>query len=186
MACTVMVDSVVACVVVACMVMAYIVMACVVMARRRMLSRDRQNLRTGTCCTSDVVGTTYWSSKNRDRQHIGHHGPGRQHIGHHGPGRQHTGCDGPGRHSLCRAPVCVHACMRACSSGGAVRCGAVRSTGLLPFFLISRSMPTANAEDPRRSEGTQRRVTPRPFFSDATPSIRSTPRRSPSACAEKV
>ena len=31
------------------------------------------------------------------------------------------------------------------------------------FFPRSRSMPTANAEDLRRSEGTKRRVSPRPF-----------------------
>ena len=31
------------------------------------------------------------------------------------------------------------------------------------FFSISRSMPTANADDPCRSEGTSMRVSPRPF-----------------------
>ena len=51
------------------------------------------------------------------------------------------------------------------------------------FFAASRSMPTANAEDPRRSEGTDRRVSPDAF---PTPTLRSelAPRRSPSACAE--
>ena len=50
------------------------------------------------------------------------------------------------------------------------------------FFAPIRSMPTANAEDPCRSEGTQRRIPPRPF--PCHPPIRSSPRRSPSACAE--
>ena len=51
------------------------------------------------------------------------------------------------------------------------------------FCLKHRSMPTANAEDLSRSEGTQRRVSPRPLrrYSPTRPS----PRRSPSACAEK-
>ena len=52
------------------------------------------------------------------------------------------------------------------------------------FFSASRSMPTANAEDPCRSQGTKRRVSPRPFRQH--PPIRSSPRCSPSACAEKV
>ena len=51
-------------------------------------------------------------------------------------------------------------------------------------FLIARSMPTANAEDPRRSEGTQRRASSRPFRCYLL--IGSAPRRSPSACAEKL
>ena len=45
-------------------------------------------------------------------------------------------------------------------------------------------MPTANAEDPSRFEGIQRRDAPRPFRRH--PPIRSSPRRSPSAYAEKL
>ena len=49
-------------------------------------------------------------------------------------------------------------------------------------FSISRSMPTANTEDLYQYEGTQRRVSPRPFRH--YPPIRSSPWRSPSACPE--
>ena len=58
-------------------------------------------------------------------------------------------------------------------------------SGRAPFFFSrSRSTPTANTEDPCRSVGTDRRVSPRPFR--RYPLIRSSPRRSPSACAEKL
>ena len=49
-------------------------------------------------------------------------------------------------------------------------------------FSISRSMPTANAADPCRAEGAQRRVSPRSFR--RYPPIRSSPRHPPSACSE--
>ena len=52
------------------------------------------------------------------------------------------------------------------------------------FFSTSRRMPTANAEALCRSERTQRRVSPRPLRRH--PPIRSSPRRSPPACAEKL
>ena len=36
-----------------------------------------------------------------------------------------------------------------------------RRRGRARFFFIARSMPTANTEDPYRSEGTERRISPR-------------------------
>ena len=52
------------------------------------------------------------------------------------------------------------------------------------FFSTSWRMPSANAEDPCRSEGTQRRVYPGLF--QRCPLIRSSPRRSPLVCPEKL
>ena len=58
------------------------------------------------------------------------------------------------------------------------------SAGDVFFLQISRSMPTANAEDPCRYQGASRRASPRPFRCRSP--TRSGRRRSPSACAEKL
>ena len=52
------------------------------------------------------------------------------------------------------------------------------------FFSTFRHIPTANAGDPRGSEGTYRRISSRPF--QCYPPTRSGPRRSPSASADKL
>ena len=54
------------------------------------------------------------------------------------------------------------------------------------FFSMPWSMPTANAEDPYRSEGTSMRVSLRPFRTPPTLRFDLAPRRSPSACAEEL
>ena len=79
--------------------------------------------------------------------------------------------------------ACVHACMHACVRACALRAcerfsldgrawqrqdrrklDQRRSCTVVFFFNISRCIPTANAEDLCRFEGTSRRVSPRPFW----------------------
>ena len=60
----------------------------------------------------------------------------------------------------------------------------VRERGF--FLSISRSMPTANAEDPRRSEGWPKDAVSAETFPTPTLRFDLAPRRSPSASAEKL
>ena len=89
-----------------------------------------------------------------------------------------------------RAYTCRHTCRYTCADTCRHSCLHTMPTSAQRIFFnnifltISRSVPTANAEDPRRSQGTERRVSPRPFR--CRPPTRSGPRHSPSACAEKL
>ena len=70
-------------------------------------------------------------------------------------------------------------CAVLASVGGLVFIGSKRTLvgGRARFFPISRSVPTANAEDPFRPEGARRRVSPRPLRRH--PLIQSSPRHAP-------